>query len=98
MPLRLPGLAFGPGFSFSGSAVEFDVTEYGLLLVTEESFDGTPPWSEVALSRPGAGMLLLEWPGKRGRYAIQVADSGAIEALEAARADRKTSPSSKDKP
>ena len=85
MPARLPGMAFGPGFAVSGSAIEFDITDYGLSLVTEESFDGTPPWSEVQLTRQGFGGLLLEWPGKRGRYAIRVADSGAVKALSAAR-------------
>lgn len=82
MPTRLPGLAFGPGFAASGSAVEFDVSDYGLTLVTEDAFDGTPPWSEVSLARQGYGGLLLEWPGKRGRYAIRVADAAAIGAIE----------------
>lgn len=85
MPTRLPGQAFGPGFATAGSAVEFDVSDYGLTLVTEESFDGTPPWSEIGITRQGYGGLLLEWPGRRGRYAIRVADAAAVRALEALR-------------
>jgi hypothetical protein len=81
MPARLPGTAFGPGFSSSGNAVEFDLTDYGLHLVTEESFDGTPPWSDVSLRRRGDGGLLLEWAGRQGRYAIRVDDRAAIEEL-----------------
>ena len=87
MPTRLAGTAFGPGFSTAGSAVEFDITDYGLNLVTAESFDGTPPWSEVSLTRQGfnAAQLLLEWPGKSGRYAISVTDAAAIQRITAAR-------------
>jgi len=85
MPARLPGIAFGPGFALQGNAVEFDITDYGLRLVTEESFDGAPPWSEVSLSRRGYTGMLLEWPGSRGRYAISVTDRAAIGALTAAR-------------
>lgn len=85
MPARLPGIAFGPGFALQGNAVEFDITDYGLRLVTEESFDGAPPWSEVRLSRRGRTGMLLEWPGSRGRYAINVTDRAAIDALAATR-------------
>ncbi|MDB5805130.1 MAG: hypothetical protein JWN73_2452 [Betaproteobacteria bacterium] len=85
MPARLPGIAFGPGFALQGNAIEFDITDYGLRLVTEESFDGAPPWSEVRLSRRGYAGMLLEWPGSRGRYAISVTDRAAIGALAAAR-------------
>jgi hypothetical protein len=84
MPARLPGTAFGPGFALQGNAVEFDITDYGLRLITEESFDGTPPWSEVRLTRRGLAGMLLEWPGSRGRYAISVTDRAAIGALTAA--------------
>ncbi|HEY4372610.1 MAG TPA: M48 family metallopeptidase [Burkholderiales bacterium] len=92
MPTRLPGQAFGPGFATAGSAVEFDVGDYGLTLVTEESFDGTPPWSDVGITRQGYGGLLLEWPGRRGRYAIRVADAAAVRTLEAMRPTAFTQP------
>lgn len=85
MPARYAGTAFGPGFSGSGTPLEFDVTDYGLSLVTAEAYDGTPPWSEVTLKRQGFNdsVLLLTWPGKTGRYAISVADPGAISAITA---------------
>ena len=87
MPTRLSGTAYGPGFAGSGSPVEFDITDYGLSLVTAESFDGTPPWSEVTVQRRGfnAAQVMLEWPGKAGRYAISVQDPAAIAALAQAR-------------
>jgi len=85
MHARLPGIAYGPGFALQGNAVEFDISDYGLRLVTEESFDGAPPWSEVSLSRRGRTGMLLEWPGRRGRYAISVTDRAAIGALAATR-------------
>jgi hypothetical protein len=90
MPARLSGTAFGPGFSVGGNSVEFDVNDYGLRLVTEQAFDGAPPWSEVSLrwQDPGRQHLLLEWPGADGgRYAISVAAPAAVEVLSAARAE-----------
>ncbi|HEX4329126.1 MAG TPA: hypothetical protein VH105_20210 [Burkholderiales bacterium] len=88
MPARVSGTAFGPGFSVGGNAVEFDVTDYGLRLITEQAFDGAPPWSEVSLrwQDPGEQRLLLEWPGAGGgRYAISVAGPAAAAVLSAAR-------------
>ena len=86
MPARFPGTAYGPGFSTKGTAVEFDVTDYGLSLVTVEEHDGAPPWTEVDVKRQGFNdaQLLLQWPGKAGRYALGVAGDAAIAAVTAA--------------
>jgi predicted Zn-dependent protease len=86
MPARYAGIAYGPGFATSGTPLEFDVTDYGLSLVTAEAYDGTPPWTEVKLKRQGfnGSQLLIEWPGRNGRYAISVAEPGAIAAITAA--------------
>jgi predicted Zn-dependent protease len=87
MPTRLSGTAYGPGFASTGSKVEFDVTDYGLSLVTAEAFDGSPPWSEVTVQRQGfnAAQVMLEWAGKSGRYAISITDPQAMNALAQAR-------------
>lgn len=92
MPARYAGTGFGPGFSGSGTPLEFDVTDYGLSLVTAEAYDGTPPWSEVTLKHQGfnGSQLLIEWPGKSGRYAISVADPAAIKAIAAKGAQKAT--------
>lgn len=84
MPARLPGTAYGPGFSVHGTPAEFDISDYGLRLITEEEHDGAPPWSEVAVKRAAVGdELLLEWAGSAGNYAIRVADADAIRAVTA---------------
>ena len=94
MPTRLSGTAYGPGFASTGTAVQFDLTDYGLNLVTAEAFDGSPPWTDVQMRRQGIGSgVMLEWPGKRGQYAISVSDPQAIAALAQARPQAaKTSP------
>lgn len=85
MPTRLKGTAFGPGFASTGSAVEFDISDYGLTLVTEESFDGTPPWQDVTQRKQDYSGLMLEWPGSKGHYALSVSDPAAVQAIKALR-------------
>ncbi len=82
---RLQGQAFGPGFHKSGERIEFDSTAFGLHLVTEEDFDGKPPWSDINVRRGGFNdrQVLLEWSGRAGKYAIAVSDPASIEALKA---------------
>ena len=87
MPTRLAGTAYGPGFSSTGTPIEFDITDYGLSLVTAEAYDGTPPWTDVTLRRQGfnASHLMLEWPGKSGQYALAVTGAEAVKTINAAR-------------
>ena len=82
---RLQGQAFGPGFQKSGARVEFDISAFGLRLVTEEDFDGKPPWTEINVRRGGFNdkQVLLEWSGRAGKYAIAVSDPASVEALKA---------------
>jgi predicted Zn-dependent protease len=92
MPTRLSGTAYGPGFASTGSKIEFDVTDYGISLVTAEAFDGSPPWSDVTVQRQGfnATQVMLEWAGGKGRYAIAVSDPQSIGALAQAAGKIKT--------
>ncbi|MFN0164182.1 MAG: M48 family metallopeptidase [Burkholderiales bacterium] len=82
---RIPAQAFGPGFLGTGSAVEVELSDYGLRLITEDSFDGNPPWADVATRKGGFNdrALLLEWSGRAGRYALSVGDTAAIAAVRA---------------
>ena len=82
---RLRGLAFGPGFQSSGAGVLFEVSGFGLRLVTPEEFDGTPPWTEINVRRGGFNdsQVMLEWAGRGGRYVLAVTDPAALAALKA---------------
>lgn len=82
---RLRGLAFGPGFQSSGASVLFEVSGFGLRLVTPEEFDGTPAWTEINVRRGGFNdsQVMLEWAGKSGRYVLAVTDRQAVAALKA---------------
>jgi Zn-dependent protease with chaperone function len=82
---RLNGVAFGPGFSATGSKVEFDIGDYGLRLVAAEGLDGSPPWAEVAVHKSGwdGSQVRLEWQGKAGRYALMLADAASVAAVRA---------------
>ena len=83
---RVPATAFGPGFASAGSKVEVDLSDYGLRLVTPESFDGEPPWSEVKAEKRGFNdaQLMLSWTGKGGaRYALMLGEAVAISAVSA---------------
>lgn len=82
---RLRGQAFGPGFQSSGAKVEFEVSGFGLRLVTPEEFDGTPPWTEINVRRGGFNdsQVMLEWAGPSGRYVLAVTDPDAVAALKA---------------
>ena len=82
---RLRGQAFGPGFQSSGSQAEFEVSGFGLRLVTSEEYDGTPPWTEINLRKGGFNdtQLMLEWTGRSGRYVLAVTDAAAVAAIKA---------------
>ena len=82
---RLRGQAFGPGFQSSGSQAEFEVSGFGLRLVTSEEYDGTPPWTEINLRKGGFNdtQLMLEWTGRSGRYVLAVTDAAAVAAIRA---------------
>ena len=83
---RLSGLAFGPGFATAGSKTEFEISDYGLRVVTPEDLDGAPPWTDVTLTRGGwdGAQLGLTWTGHAGRYALALSDKDAINAVTAA--------------
>jgi Zn-dependent protease with chaperone function len=82
---RLQGQAFGPGFQTSGARVEFEVSGFGLRLVTQDEPDGSPRWTEVAVRRGGFNdaQVMLEWRGRAGNYALAVADPASVAALKA---------------
>lgn len=82
---RLRGQAFGPGFQTGGAQVEFEVSAFGLRLVTEEDFDGKPAWNEINARRGGFNdrQVMLEWSGRAGKYAIAVSDPASVAALKA---------------
>ena len=82
---RLRGQAFGPGFQSSGSQAEFEVSGFGLRLVTSEEYDGTPPWTEINVRKGGFNdtQLMLEWTGRSGRYVLAVTDAAAVAAIRA---------------
>jgi predicted Zn-dependent protease len=82
---RLRGQVFGPGFQSSGATVEFDVSGFGLRLVTPEEYDGTPRWNEVAVRKGGfnESQLMLEWAGRAGKYALAVTDPAAVATVKA---------------
>ena len=82
---RLRGQAFGPGFQTSGAQVEFEVSAFGLRVVTEEDFDGKPPWNEINVRRGGFNdrQVMLEWSGRAGKYAIAISDPASVAALRA---------------
>lgn len=82
---RLSGQAFGPGFASAGSRIEFDISEYGLRLVTADDFDGAPPWNDITVTRGGwdGSQLSLAWTGRAGRYTIGLTDKAAISAVTA---------------
>ncbi len=82
---RLRGQAFGPGFQTSGAQVEFEVSAFGLRVVTEEDFDGKPPWNEINVRRGGFNdkQVMLEWSGRAGKYAVAVSDPASVAALKA---------------
>jgi predicted Zn-dependent protease len=82
---RIPAQAFGPGFLGQGSPIDVELTDYGPRLVTEDAFDGKPPWSEVAVRKGGFndGALLIEWTGRAGAYALAVRDAAAKAAVSA---------------
>lgn len=81
---RMRGQAFGPGFQSSGAQVEFEVSGFGLRLVTAEEYDGTPPWTEIAVRKGGFNdsQLMLEWSGRSGQYVLAVADAAAVAAIK----------------
>ena len=80
---RLNGQAFGPGFAVAGGKTEFDISDYGLRLVTPDDFDGAPPWSDIALTRGGwdGSQLSLAWNGRAGRYTLTLTTKEAISAV-----------------
>ena len=80
---RLSGQAFGPGFAGAGSKTEFDISDYGLRLVTADEYDGAPPWTDITLTRGGwdGSQLSLAWSGRAGRYTIGLTDKAAISAV-----------------
>ena len=82
---RLRGQAFGPGFQSSGAQVEFEVSGFGLRLVTSEEYDGTPPWTEINVRKGGFNdsQLMLEWAGRSGKYVLAVTDAAAVMAIKA---------------
>ena len=82
---RLRGQAFGPGFQSSGAQVEFEVSGFGLRLVTSEEHDGTPPWTEISVRKGGFNdsQLMLEWSGRSGNYVLAVTDAAAVAAIKA---------------
>ena len=63
---RLSGQVFGPGFAASGSKTEFDLSDYGIRLITADEQDGAPPWTDIALTRGGwdGAQLSLAWSGR----------------------------------
>jgi Zn-dependent protease with chaperone function len=82
---RLHGQAFGPGFQKSGARIEFEVSGFGLRLVTQEEADGTPRWNEVTVRRGGFNdaHVMLEWSGRAGNYALAVSDPASVAVLQA---------------
>lgn len=82
---RLSGQAYGPGFASAGSKTEFDISDYGLRVVTPDDFDGAPPWHDITLTRGGwdGSQLSLAWSGRAGRYTIALTDQAAIKAVSA---------------
>ena len=82
---RLNGVAFGPGFSATGSKIEFDIGDYGPRLIVTEGLDGSPPWTEVAVHKTGwdGSQVRLEWQGKAGRYALMLGDPASVAAVRA---------------
>ena len=82
---RLSGQAFGPGFAGAGSKTEFDISDYGLRLITADDADGAPPWSDITLTRGGwdGSQLSITWSGRAGRYTIGLTDKNAISAVAA---------------
>ena len=82
---RLSGQAFGPGFATTGGKTEFDLSDYGLRLVTPDDFDGAPPWSDITLTRGGwdGSQLSLGWSGRAGRYTLTLTHKEAISAVTA---------------
>jgi beta-barrel assembly-enhancing protease len=81
---RFSGIVFGPGFQKVGAQVEFDVSDYGLRLITSEAADGEPPWSAVSVKQQGfnGSQLMLGWKGAAGEYALAVSDSMAQQAIK----------------
>ncbi len=84
---RLNGSAYGPGFAGAGSKIEFEAGDYGIRLVTPESQDGNPPWSEIAIHKTGwdGAQVRLEWQGRTGRYALMLPDAATVAAITALR-------------
>ena len=82
---RLSGQVFGPGFAGAGSKTEFEISDYGLRLVTADEFDGAPPWSDITLTRGGwdGSQLSIAWRGRAGRYTIGLTGNTAISAVAA---------------
>jgi beta-barrel assembly-enhancing protease len=82
---RFSGLVFGPGFQKAGAKVEFDLSNYGLRVITPEAIDGEPPWSRVSLRQQGFNgtQLMLQWQGSAGDYALAVSDLAAQQAITA---------------
>ncbi|MBL8383763.1 MAG: M48 family metallopeptidase [Burkholderiales bacterium] len=82
---RHPGRAYGPGFQTAGAAVEFEVSGFGLRVVTADAPDGTPRWSEITVRKGGFNdaQVMLEWQGRAGSYALVVSDAAAVAALRA---------------
>ncbi len=82
---RLSGQAFGPGFAGAGSKTEFEISDYGMRVVTPDDFDGAPPWTDITLTRGGwdGSQLSLAWSGRAGRYTIGLTDKTAINAVAA---------------
>ena len=92
---RLSGLAFGPGFAGAGSKTEFDLSDYGIRLITADEQDGAPPWTDITLTRGGwdGSQLSLSWQagsGRAGRYTIAVTDKTAVAAITALTKTAKT--------
>ena len=81
---RLRGQAFGPGFQSTGAAVEFEISGFGLRLVTGEEADGNPHWTEVSARRGGFNdsQVMLEWSGRAGKYVLAVSDPACVAALK----------------
>ncbi len=82
---RLSGQAFGPGFATTGSKTGFDISDYGIRLITADEQDGAPPWTDITLTRGGwdGSQLSLAWSGRAGRYTIALTGKTAISAVTA---------------
>ena len=93
--MRAKAQIFGPGFPSTGASVEFEATDAGLRLQTQDLNDGSPRWSAIELSKTGwdGTQLRLEWKGSAGAYSLMSGDAqlaAAILILAAGKSELRT--------